>query len=521
MKSLKCIVMAFVLIFSVAFFSSCDANNRQVIIINVYDEIHSLDPLLASNSTEIAMAHAAFYNLFEFDEDGEIAPLAAKNYSFTLDALTIELHQDLYWANGDKLTADCFLFSLQRAIKIADNSPLTFYLEPIKNARNIMNGTAPYSELGVSINDEFSLTIHFEVGQVNENFLHTLTLPIAAPTNRAFFENTRGRYGLTHYHTLTNGAYTFTTFTDSLIRLRPNANHHDETLNSGINLVPTSQNIDATNFVDSRHAHLAIGRAFVFSDTVSLPFLEVYQEIYALHTNPSNKYLSAANIHSALNLAIDNLQLKEQLNDLLSVTCNLTASDITFRGRQIPSELLRQDCSTLHSFNPTLALELFQGVFPTGTDTPSITLLFEDVPELQQAAAQIAQSWQAHLNFHVRIVGLQRGELLRRIEGGNFDIALRPLSVPNACLVALSREFSNTSVFTNSPQNQSSTLFAPATNYNEMLDSFEQFNSNFSHNNSLFTPLFEASARVFYQPRTLTNTPTLHPNGHINFRRLQ
>lgn len=539
MKSLKCIVMAFLMILSAAFFSACNANSSQIIIVNVYDEVRSLDPLLASNPTEIAIANAAFYNLFMFNDDGGIVTQAAKSYEFSSGAnptLTIELRQNLYWANGDKLTADCFLFSLQRAVKLGDDSPLAFYLGVIENARDIMDGILHYSELGINTNGNYGLRINFEYGQTNENFLHTLTLPITAPTNRAFFENTRGRYGLTYYHTLTNGAYAFTTFSEELVRLRPRENYNGILANRGINIAINDSDVDTSGWVASRHAHVAIGPNFAFVSDNSLPFLEFYHEIYALHTNPANTYLNGTGIHRALNLAIDNAALEVRFNGIYTATCNLAAQDMRFRGLEISNEILRgwvrrsdsygrdyyyNTGNLSHEFNPAWALERFQVAFPTGVSMPNLTLIFEDVPQMQLIAAEIAQSWQAHLNFHVRIIGLNRAELLRRIESENFDIALRPISVPNACLVALSHEFSDISKFTAAPQNAGRTWFTPTTNFNEMNNNFERFNSNFTHDDSMFTPLFQSATHIFYQPNRLNHSPVLHPNGHINLRRLQ
>ena len=73
----------------------------------------------------------------------------------------------------------------------------------------MLDGTADPGTLGVSAIGE--LTLVFRLSERDDTFLSKLTLPGAMPCDEAFFESTRGTYGLSSASTLSSGSFTSTT----------------------------------------------------------------------------------------------------------------------------------------------------------------------------------------------------------------------------------------------------------------------------------------------------------------------
>ena len=82
----------------------------------------------------------------------------------------------------------------------------------------MLAGLADESSLGVSANGP--LTLVFRLSERDDNFLAKLAMPGAAPCDEAFFESTRGTYGLTAKTTLASGSFYLYNWTANGLFLR-------------------------------------------------------------------------------------------------------------------------------------------------------------------------------------------------------------------------------------------------------------------------------------------------------------
>ena len=88
----------------------------------------------------------------------------------------------------------------------------------IQNSAAVLAGLADESSLGVSANGALSLV--FRLSERDDNFLAKLAMPGAAPCDEAFFESTRGTYGLTDKTTLSSGSFYLYNWTANGLFLR-------------------------------------------------------------------------------------------------------------------------------------------------------------------------------------------------------------------------------------------------------------------------------------------------------------
>ncbi len=180
----------------------------------------TVDPQLAVSVTELTIVKNIYEGLLRNDAEGNPVPAAAtytKNgliYKFTIS-------ENAFWSNGEKVTADDFLFGLTRALSPETKAPEASSLFAIKNAEKFNKGYSN-AALGISAPDENSLVIELEYD--DSNFLSVLTTAIAMPCNRKFFKECIGKYGMSGETVLSNGSFKLTKWSteDFAMRLHKN-----------------------------------------------------------------------------------------------------------------------------------------------------------------------------------------------------------------------------------------------------------------------------------------------------------
>jgi len=104
-------------------FSACDgddataAESRDDIVINITADVNNLDPHNTASSTDFVMFHQIFSRLVYDSADGFI-PGLAQSWERAADGLsyTFNLHQDVLFHNGDRMTSRDVVFTFERAM---------------------------------------------------------------------------------------------------------------------------------------------------------------------------------------------------------------------------------------------------------------------------------------------------------------------------------------------------------------------------------------------------------------------
>ena len=208
--------------------------------------VTNLDPQFVTNDEFKLILYNTMEGLLRQNADGSFSPAAAERYEVSDNGLryTFRLRNNLQWSNGDPVRSSDFLFAFKRIFSSVSPSPYAGDYSAVKNADRVLSGESDISEIGVSAPDE--LTIEFILDRPDVDFLTALSKTAAMPCNQAFFENSKGRYGLSLEHVLTNGAYYIKKWdNEEKISLRRNEKYHD--LNSiklyGIDLYTGRGNI--------------------------------------------------------------------------------------------------------------------------------------------------------------------------------------------------------------------------------------------------------------------------------------
>ncbi len=111
----------------------------------VVDKITTVNPVLASTDSEKALASMVYRGLLTYDESNDLKGDLAKSWSVNSDGRTwtVELNSDLHWSDGQKLTADDVLFTLDLIKNKNFNSPLYSSYETV-DARKVNDHTIKF-----------------------------------------------------------------------------------------------------------------------------------------------------------------------------------------------------------------------------------------------------------------------------------------------------------------------------------------------------------------------------------------
>jgi oligopeptide transport system substrate-binding protein len=123
----------------------------------------TLDPLKSAGTWEEFIISDLMIGLTQSDIAGETIPGMAKSWETTPDGMAWIFHlRDAKWSDGVPVTADDFVYSLQRILDPKEASEYASILYPIKNAQPVNAGKMPPSALGVRAIDARTLEISLE-----------------------------------------------------------------------------------------------------------------------------------------------------------------------------------------------------------------------------------------------------------------------------------------------------------------------------------------------------------------------
>ena len=137
--------------------------DNQTFTYRLLDQFPTLDPQLNQETAGYHVIRDLFEGLLNQDAKGDLVPGVATGYTATdgNTTYTFTLRENARWSNGDPVTAHDFVYAWQRAVDPATASPYGWYLEltQMVNAKEILAGNLPPSELGVRAVDDRTLEV--------------------------------------------------------------------------------------------------------------------------------------------------------------------------------------------------------------------------------------------------------------------------------------------------------------------------------------------------------------------------
>ena len=155
----------------------------QTFTYRMLDEFTSVDPQIVEDVSGAEVVRDLFEGLMNQDSDGTLVPGVATGYTVNDDktVYTFTLRDNAKWSNGDRVTADDFVYAWQRAADPQLASPYQWYMElmSVDNADAVIKGEQPVDALGVRAVDDltFEVTLSSPLPYFPRMTTHATTFP--------------------------------------------------------------------------------------------------------------------------------------------------------------------------------------------------------------------------------------------------------------------------------------------------------------------------------------------------------
>ncbi len=403
------------------------SDKNKIISIDVDGEPKNIDPLLASSDSELIIARNTLTGLFRIDENGDAEKSLCKSHSVSSDGLvhTFEI-KSAKWSNGDKITADDFVFGITRALTAQTKSPYAASLFYIKNGERFYNGEVAQSELGIVAVDKKTVKITLE--RPISDLPYRLSDISAMPCNRSFFNECKGKYGLSRREMLYCGPFYLSGWTDKSIKLTRNGDY------AGGEVKPAEVTMTYGATSDERIESIkkgVIDMAVIDSakqkqaNDAGLKTTSVKGTVWTLVINPNAPIAGTELGSSALTKSLDRAAIEASLDEGYSVFSGLIAPDLTVCGEKYGSHIKEY---TQQPMNAELAKqEYMQAINDAGKGLNGATLLYVEGTHMHELAVKIAASWQSNLDAYINTEGVSASEMKKRLKSGNYTVALYPI----------------------------------------------------------------------------------------------
>ena len=397
-------------------------------------DIQGMDSTVVDDGMSFNAVHAITDGLTAVNEKGKTAPAIAKSWDVSDDGKTYTFHlRNAKWSNGDKVTANDFVYSWRKIIKNAGNYAYMLGSggASVKNADALMELGANATDeqmatLGVTAKDDQTLVVELE--NKVPYFTDLMAFPCYFPQNEKFVEKCGKNYGTKPEYTLSNGAYKMTKWVKgNKATFTKNDKYYDAktvaTKNLEMYLVQDSKTA-AQNFDNGKVDYARINSTLVDKykgkDTFTT-FNEGY--LFYLQLNFKNDTVANKNVREALAYAINRKDLCE--NVLKDGSKGATGF--------IPSQLstspagkdFRDDADKYVSYDQKKAQEYLDAAKKElGTDTITIDLLYgTDESPMDTMAEYLQGSFSKLKGLKVNMVAtVKKDRIYNREANGNFQV---------------------------------------------------------------------------------------------------
>lgn len=397
-------------------------------------EPEGLDPQTATEEGAVTVVCALFEGLTRIDTKGKVVPAAA-TWTVSEDGLTYTFTlKKSYWnanpVEGEKhpwdkplrVTADDFVFGVQRVADPATGSALAAELYGIQNAEAVIAGKKPVEELGIHALDSRRLTITLTAP--DEDFPARVAATPFFPCHREFFDYTAGRYGLEAKYLLSNGPFYLTEWAhDTSLLLYKHEKYHDadHIAPSAVRFVIGAEDV-VTDLKtgDLSAAPLTAAQAAKMGKGVST--VSMKDALRGVWLNTAAEPLTNKNVRQALR---DSIQW-DAVDGYLKSHKEAVATGFVPPAATMDGAAYRKAAKDLpRTTDPDGAKAALQkGLDGAAPSRLHVEFLAAEDAISANLARYILQSWQKHLGISVTLTLVSEAELAKRVRRGQYQVAL-------------------------------------------------------------------------------------------------
>lgn len=385
----------------------------------------TFDPAFAAAPPDTDAVRALFEGLTDYDPQ-TLAPVpgVATRWESSNDGRvwTFYLRDNARWSNGDIVTADDFVRSWERTLRIGTLAPHTELLANIEGA--VPTVPAPPHSFGARALNEHVLQVTLH--RPDNSFPALVAHPVFRPVKVEAADHTSR---IDSHELISNGAFLLSATGNDGVKLERAKTYWDDASVAldRVTFVNTPDAEDALSAYEAGEIDAITNAPF---EPLALKLLAPYQDFrrstygaltyYAFNT--SREPFDDVRVREALALAIDRERVSR--DDLGGAT--------EPAGKFLPDAMSGEkpvvDKAELLEHDVNKAKELLaEAGYPNGDGFPMIRLLINRNEQQRIVAQSIAAMWRATLNIETEIVIRNWDEYEAAIKANDYDIVRRGL----------------------------------------------------------------------------------------------
>lgn len=388
--------------------------DKDMVTINITAEPMELNPMLMYDASSQSILAHCMSGLTRLDANDKVVADLADSWEISDDntVYTMHLKKDAKWSNGDPVTMNDFYYSWVTQMKPETGSVCASYLyKNIKNGEAFYNGEADESELGIKVEDDYTMIIEWSHPITEESGLFYFSQAFYFPVNQKAYEKIGAKdYAKDTDKMVTNGAYTISEWVhDDHITMEKANDYYDADAisipkvklvmigdsNTNLNAF-TAGEIDLCNLYSEQIAQVK---------KKSEAAVQSYADggTWYINFNNQDENLSNVNLRKALAYSIDTQSLLDNvIND------GSTAADGLVPGAMagVNGESYAKARGSLFAYNKDAAAEFLEKALQElGKTKDELKLVFwgSDTTYNQNQAAYLQQQWKENLGLDVEL----------------------------------------------------------------------------------------------------------------------
>jgi oligopeptide transport system substrate-binding protein len=388
----------------------------------------AFDPAFAAAPPDTDAVRALFEGLTDYDPQ-TLAPVPAVATRWESSqegrVWTFYLRDNARWSNGERVTANDFVRSWRRTLKIGPLAPHTELLTNIEGARPTVapaDSTESTPHFGAQALGEHVLQVTLQ--RADSSFPALVAHPVFRPVKLADPEHTRP---IESDELISNGAFQLSAAETDRVRLERARNYWDgESVSlDRVTFVNTPNAEDALSAYRAGQIDAVTNAAF---EPLALKLLAPYKDFRRSTFGALTYYVFNVNrepfddvrVREALALAIDRERISRV--DLRGAT--------EPAGRFLPDAMSGEkpvvDEAELLDYDVNKARELLaEAGYPNGENFPVVKLLINRNEQQRLVAQSIATMWRIALNIQTDVVMQTWDDYELAIKAGDYDVVRR------------------------------------------------------------------------------------------------
>ena len=441
-----------------------EADGAQEMVFVLSNEPDGIDPGVTNNSFASTFLANCFEGLVTYDSTGTVVPGNAESWDISEDGTvyTFHLRDGLKWSDGSDLTAEDYVYALQRVLNPETAGQyvdiVTAY---VKNAKEYYAGEATAEDLGVKAVD--AKTLEITLIQPTSFFIDLLTMWVFDPVQKATIEANGEQWTTSPDTYVCNGPFKITEMNmgESMV-LEKNENYWDAE-NVTMEKVTLRYILDTSTALTAYESGEVDGirnipssdYARLKAENAGIQSVPNYGTVY-YNINCEKEPYNNPLVRKALNLAVDRQAIIDNVVQVDATPAyNFLAPGYVVDGKDITEG--RSDRGLSPNADPEAAkAALAEAGYPNGEGFPTLQLSYYSDDTVKKVVEAMAEMLETNLGIDVEISSNDWAIFYENIQKGNYEVAAMGWSAdythPMSFLPLLVTDDANNNSFYSNPE---------------------------------------------------------------------